>query len=353
MKCGKLTESIYDRSVRKILKSNGAGLRADCAVLAGNAAYDGILSGQALAFGTDKRTAARAYLAAVNHVIACCANRAAFGLFDTSASMTLMIPERMREIKVRMMMEAAALQADETGIPILSCNVQVLPAVAQMVVSCVISAGLEKRSEGNVVSMKKKTLIEEDIVMTKWLGLEGTAFMAAGSRKELCDRYPSDIVDTAADFYKYLSVAPEAATAVKSGADYLLALREGGVYGGLWQLAANNGVGLVADLKRIPVRQETIEVCEYFDLNPYELMAGGSLLILSQNGGELVRALDAAGVPAAVIGRTTQGNDRIIRHGEEVRFLESANEDEIFRYRARVSGSDTGKIVKAMEEIDL
>ncbi len=75
------------------------------------------------------------------------------------------------------------------------------------------------------------------------------------------------------------------------------------MFGGLWQLAAENGVGLVADLKRIPVRQETIEVCEYFDLNPYELMAGGSLLILTENGGELVRALETAGVPAAVIGR--------------------------------------------------
>lgn len=339
MKCGKLTESIYDRSVRKILKSNGAGLRADCAVLAGNAACDGILSGQALAFGTDKRTAARAYLAAVNHVIACCANRAALGLFDASASMTFMIPERMREIKVRMMMEAAALQADETGIPILSCNVQVLPAVAQMVVSCVISAGLEKHSEGNVVSMKKKTLIEEDIVMTKWLGLEGTAIMAAESRDKLCARYPSDLVDTAADFYRYLSIAPEAATAVKSGADYLLALREGGVFGGLWQLAAENGVGLVVDLKRIPVRQETIEVCEYFDLNPYELLAGGSLLVLAANGGELVRALENAGVPAAVIGRTTQGNDRVVRHGEESRFLEPANGDEIFQYYAQVETS--------------
>lgn len=339
MKCGKLTESIYDRSVRKIMKSNGAALGADCAVLTGNAACDGILSGQALAFGMDRRTAARAYLAAVNHVIACCANCAASGLFDTSAHMTLMIPERLREIKIRSMMEAAALQAEETGISILSCNAQVLPSVTQVIVSCVISARLEKRSEGNIVPMKKKILVDEDIVMTKWLGLEGTAVMAAESHDKLCARYPSDLVNTAADFYRYLSIAPEAATAVKSGADYLLALREGGVFGGLWQLAAENGVGLVADLKRIPVRQETIEVCEYFDRNPYELLAGGSLLAVAANGGELVRALEKVGVSAAVIGRTTQGNDRVIRHGEESRFLEPANGDEIFQYYAQAETS--------------
>ncbi len=346
MKCGKLTESVYERSVIKGMKANGAGLGADCAVLAGNGDCAGILSGQAAAFGMDVRTAARSYLAATNHVVACCANSAASGLFDACANMTLMVPEKLREIKLRAMIETAAVQAEETGIPILGCNVQVLPMVTEAVAVCVISAGMENRSESNLVSVKKQSLSDRELVMTKWLGLEGTAVIAAGSREKLCGRYPSDLVDTAADFYKYLSVAPEAATAVKSGADYLLALREGGVFGGLWQLAAENGVGLVADLKRIPVRQETIEVCEYFDLNPYELMAGGSLLILTENGGELVRALETAGVPAAVIGRTTQGNDRIIRHGEESRFLEPANGDEIFRYRAKVSGGDTGKIVK-------
>ena len=346
MKCGKLTESVYERSVIKGMKANGAGLGADCAVLAGNGDCAGILSGQAAAFGMDVRTAARSYLAATNHVVACCANSAASGLFDACANMTLMVPEKLREIKLRAMIETAAVQAEETGIPILGCNVQVLPMVTEAVAVCVISAGMENRSESNLVPVKKQSLSDRELVMTKWLGLEGTAVIAAGSREKLCGRYPSDLVDTAADFYKYLSVAPEAATAVKSGADYLLALREGGVFGGLWQLAAENGVGLIADLKRIPVRQETIEVCEYFDLNPYELMAGGSLLILTENGGELVRALETAGVPAAVIGRTPQGNDRIIRHGEESRFLEPANGDEIFRYRAKVSGGDTGKIVK-------
>ncbi len=126
---------------------------------------------------------------------------------------------------------------------------------------------------------------------------------------------------------------------MKSGADYLLALREGGIFGGLWQLAAENGVGLVADLKRIPVRQETIEVCEYFDLNPYELLAGGSMLIVTANGEGLVHTLEKADVPAAVIGRITQGNDRVIRHGEESRFLEPANGDEIFQYYAQVETS--------------
>ncbi len=343
MNCGKLTESIYERSVSKVMKTNstenrkyydGAGLGADCAVLAdsADAACAGIVSGQAFAYGRDKKVAVRAYLAAVNQMIARSANEGALGLRCTYANVTVTVPAKMREIKVRGMIGEAALQAEETGIPILSCNVQVLPSDAEPSAVCVVNAGLENKGDSNLVVLKKRALVDEDIVMTKWIGLEGTAVIAQGSAGKLGGRYPADLVAEAADFYRYLSVVPEAATAVKSGADYLHAAREGGVFGSLWELAAANGVGLVVDLKRIPVRQETIEVCEFFDLNPYELSAGGSLLIVTPNGGELVGRLAGAGVEAAVIGRTTQGNDRIIRHGEESRYLEPANGDQLYRY---------------------
>lgn len=348
MNCGKLTESIYERSVVKVVKTNstenrkfydGAGLRADCAVLSGNTALSstdgmcaGIVSGQALAYGRDKKVIVRAYLAAVNQVIARSANGEAMGLHYVYANVMVMVPAKMREIKVRGMIEEASAQADETGIPIMSCNVQVLRNVTDPIATCVVNAGMETKCDNNLVVLGKRTIVDEDIVMTKWLGLEGTAVIAQGSFAELCRRYPADLVGEAADFYKYLSVVPEAATAVKSGADYLYVVREGGVFGGLWELAAVNGVGLVVDLKRIPVRQETIEVCEFFDLNPYELLAGGSLLIVTSNGGELVQKLAGSGVPAAVIGRTTQGNDRIVRHGEESRFLEPANGDQLHTY---------------------
>jgi hypothetical protein len=38
------------------------------------------------------------------------------------------------------------------------------------------------------------------------------------------------------------------------------------------------------------------------------------------------------GILATVIGKTMPGNDRIIRHDDELRFLEPAKGDEIYRY---------------------
>lgn len=334
MDCGKVTESIYERSVVKVMQANsgGAGLKADCAILTNALESEqgvDIVSGQAIANGMDSNVAARAYLASVNHLAVCCPNLAILEMPHAYVNLTLVVPEKLREIKVRNMIENAAIWATLIKIPILSCNVQVLPTVTEVMAVCVSNAGIT-----SLVDKPKPNTgaAEEDIVMTKWIALEGTSLIANDSFDVLCARYPRDIVEEAAGFSCYLPVISEAACAVKSGASSLLLPREGGIFGGLWQLASGKGVGLVVDLKCIPVRQETIELCEYFDINPYELLAGGSLLATTKNGGELVHALRALGIPAAVIGHTVKGNDRIICRDGETRYLEPARGDEIFRY---------------------
>ena len=49
--------------------------------------------------------------------------------------------------------------------------------------------------------------------------------------------------------------------------------------------------GLEIDLKAIPIRQETVEVCEQFHLNPYQLISSGSMLMAAPDGLGLVQAL--------------------------------------------------------------
>ena len=89
-------------------------------------------------------------------------------------------------------------------------------------------------------------------------------------------------------------------------------------------------------MKRIPVRQETIEICEFFELNPYELVSGGCLLMVADKGYDLVRELEEEHIPAAVIGKTTGDNDRIVINKEERRFLEPRKPDEIYKIKGYV-----------------
>lgn len=153
---------------------------------------------------------------------------------------------------------------------------------------------------------------DQDIVVSKWIGLEGTARLAGENYDRLRKRFPARMIEEAAAFDRYLSVIPEAATAMKSGVCGIHAVSQGGFFAGLWEMADEAGVGLEADLRKIPVRQETIEICEVFGENPYELPSEGCLIMTAENGNALVEALLREGIPAVVIGRTTRGNDRVL-----------------------------------------
>lgn len=161
----------------------------------------------------------------------------------------------------------------------------------------------------------------QDIVLSKWIGLEGTVQLVKKHYEKLRERFPLRMLEEAVCFDKYLSVIPEAATAMKSGVCGMHDVSWGGIFAGLWEMAQEAGVGLEVNLRDIPVRQETIEICEFFGENPYEILSGGCLLMTAEDGNGLVEALAMEEIPAAVIGRTTEGNDRVLYNEGRKRYL--------------------------------
>ena len=171
----------------------------------------------------------------------------------------------------------------------------------------------------------------QDIVITKWAALEGTAILAKEKEEELLQKFPAFLIEEAKGYSQYLSIIKEAAIAGKSNVSAMHDITEGGVFGALWEMAESAGVGLTIDLKKIPIKQATVEICNYFDVNPYEMMSSGSLMLAADNGYDLVRVLEEAGIHAAVIGKVTEGNDRVVTNGEETRFLEPPKTDQLYK----------------------
>ena len=85
------------------------------------------------------------------------------------------------------------------------------------------------------------------------------------------------------------------------------AAMDGGVLAALWQLLKGRRLGGTYDLSKIPVLQQTIEVCEMFELNPYRLYAPSCRVWLAEEPGEILSDAAGAGVPFAVIGYTAGG----------------------------------------------
>lgn len=170
-----------------------------------------------------------------------------------------------------------------------------------------------------------------DVVVTKWAAIEGTVILAEEKKEELLERYPAHMIREAEGFKEYLSVEKETVIARRMEAHAVYDAGSGGIFGVLWKISCEMAVGLDIDLKKIPIRQETIELCEFFDLNPYQLLSGGMLVILTDQGKSLVEELSAAGISAQIIGNTNSGNDKIIRNGEKIRYLDPVRQDEIYR----------------------
>lgn len=336
MKKGKVSQSVLKRSVLKyIQKENtemlkGAGIGEDCAFLSGENAPLAVSAQTVILPVADAAKCA---------VHAAVGNLAAGGARAHSVTVSLTLPMECEEQELQRIMKQTADTCKELSVQIVGGHTEVSDYVKTPVITVTAlgqpfsdteddhKANSRNGKSGNDITDKTKL----DIVMTKWIGLEGTYLLAKEKEEELLARYPISIIRTAQGFDTYLSLIPEAATAVMSGVYTMHDMRNGGVFGALYELARRMGVGLTVDLKQIPVKQETIEICEFFDLNPYELLSGGGLLIVTADGEKLVEELMDAGIFAAVIGKTTGSNDKVVLNEDETRFLEPAKADEIWK----------------------
>lgn len=194
--------------------------------------------------------------------------------------------------------------------------------------------GLDKMSEKE----KRKKMGDMDIVMTGFAGLNGSVFLACAKQEALSRRYPVSFLEEAKKQERLLWQIPEAAPAGKSddcstysfsekGITGMYLLSKGGVFAGLWDMGKLAGVGLKVYGKNIPIKQETIEICNFFDVNPYQMNSEGSALLLSENGYRLKKRLFERGLFSEVIGFTTEDNDRVVINGEEQRFLQKHYEE--------------------------
>jgi len=326
MRLGKLSDSILKRTVLRQIKFqrkevvSGAGVGEDCAIFAA-------LSGENMV--SCMQEAAVATPADMARLMQKCANNlAASGAEPIACMITYLLPERASEEKLKKLMESATLTAGRLGMQIAGGQTSVSPYVTQKMA---VVTGYGKVTE-NTFYTTKGAKPGQDVVITKWIGLEGTSLLAKQKYEELRQRYPACLIEEAKSFDRYLSIIPEAATAVKSGVCAMHDVSEGGILAALWELAERCGVGLTIDLKKIPIRQETVEVCEFCNVNPYELLGGGSLLITTEDGEALVQALNQEGISAVVVGKITDSNDRILYNEDEKRFLDKPGMDEIHRF---------------------
>lgn len=325
MKIGKVPENVLKRSVFKQIQKRrpevvlGAGVGEDCAAVKLAADETLVMSTDPIT-GTAQDIGTLAIQITVNDL-------ASAGAEPVGVLLTVLLPEAVEEPQLRTMMGQVEAACEKAGVQIMGGHTEVTAVVNQPLISV---CGVGKVKDGKLVSTAGARP-GMDILVTKWIGIEGTSILAKEKEQELLKRFSSSFVGQAKAFDAYITVLPEAAVAVRSGVSAMHDVTEGGIFGALWEMAEASGVGLEIDLKKIPIRQETVEICEFFGLNPYQLISSGCMLMAAEDGNTLVRELKKAGIPAEIIGKATAGNDRVLLNEEERRFLEPPKTDELYK----------------------
>lgn len=276
-----------------------------------------IICTTACAYGRSKEIGIYALAEAVNDFAA------ARGI-DPEIKACIKIPQQCRKPRLNSLAKNIESICRTQGLRLTDVRQEKSPAVILPTVFVICTgkaAALPQRQKGYRPG--------QDIVLTKWTGMDGMLRILSEREQELKERFAPAFIKQIKNYQKELFVQQELKEAESIGAAAIIQVKEGGVLAALWELAKAAKTGIELDIKKISILQETIEVCENYRLNPYQLTSAGSFLIVCDDGEVLSSAIKQQGTEASVIGRLTDNNDKIIHNGEEVRYIDRPVPDEM------------------------
>jgi hydrogenase maturation factor len=177
------------------------------------------------------------------------------------------------------------------------------------------------------------------LVLTKRIAVEATSIIAREKAAELSGVFDPVFVQRCRDFLHTpgISVLREAQIAVEVGGVHAMHdPTEGGVATALWELAQAAHLDMTVDAATVPFYDETRQLCAHFGLNPWGVIASGSLLLAVEPAyaDRAVDALKRQQIEATVIGRMLERSDQPIvlaQYPDGARPLPPFERDEITR----------------------
>jgi len=178
------------------------------------------------------------------------------------------------------------------------------------------------------------------VVMTKTAAVEGTAILASDMADLLSSKgVPEDVLAEARRYSGFISVVEEALTLVEVGVDAMHDPTEGGLLGGLAEMAHASGVLIEAWEDKIPVSTETKTICGALGIDPLKLISSGVVVaaIREDKVEEASSRLKKLGGRLTVIGRVVEGKGlKLYRSDGHVEYVGEFVEDELFKLLSKL-----------------
>ncbi len=261
---------------------------------------------------------------------------ATFGVEPAFFLSCIMLPENAQSTMVGTISVQMSDAAKALGIAIVGGHCEATPGLANaVVVGCAI--GITDKGKYVTAGGAKPG---DKLILTKSAGIEGTAILASDRKRQLKGVLGAKTLKSAAEFHNEISIVKDAMTAFKTGGvNAMHDPTEGGVAGGIHEMADAAKLGVRICEKKIPVRPETDQICRHFEIEPLQLISSGALLISAKPecADQIVRALRRESIQASAIGEFTKDSDERMLTGNngEQRVLPRQSSDDLWRALSR------------------
>lgn len=227
---------------------------------------------------------------------------AVMGIKPQFMTYSLLVPPDTPEEYITRLVRSISVTARELDIAIVGGHTGFYGAVNVPTIGGITVWGMGRQyvtpagaRAGDAVIITKGAAIEAAAL----LGSEiGAMLRAAGIDGELVDRSAGRI--------REMTVVEDALLAAACGGVHAMHdATEGGLARGLWEVAEASGVGLRIQRSRVMVPPDVEAVCRHFQLNPYEVISEGTLVlaVAPEKAGDVLAAYEKAGIPAGLIGK--------------------------------------------------
>lgn len=193
---------------------------------------------------------------------------------------TILAPTSSTLQEINEIMKEINEEAAKINVEIIGGHTEVTSAVNKMVISVTV---IGKNLKGKSVKTAGAQL-GDDIIVTKTLGLEGTYILINDHKARIEKILSKEEIEFGSNLINKLSVLREGKIGGEFGVNSMHDITEGGLLGGLFEVAMASNKGFKIFKEKIPMLDITKKVCEEFKIDPLRLISSGSMLITTKNG---------------------------------------------------------------------
>jgi len=246
---------------------------------------------------------------------------------------TILAPTSSSLEEINKVMNEIDEEAAKIGVEIIGGHTEVTSAVNKMIISVTV---IGKNLKGKSIKTAGAK-VDDDIIVTKALGLEGTYILINDYEERIQRILSKEEIKFGKSLINKISVLEEGKIGGEFGVHSMHDITEGGLLGGLFEVAMASNKGFKIFKDKIPMLDITKKVCEEFKIDPLRLISSGSMLITTKNGDGLIKKLKEKGIDAGIIGKISEHGGILVDKGNEIN-VEPPKRDELFNIKWNFSG---------------